>query len=387
MTIWSLELQGRSISRLILLRFTLVPLLLSLFGCASKSTPEPILIGHLAPFRGPEKALAEHAKQAILLAVEETNKEDNRFGGRKIAVLHPEYSTDDPETVKYTAVRLVTVDRVVGLLAGRNAAEANRLSRTVKDHDVPVLTPAAITPDFSDENLFSVNASVQVKREILARFAAEGLKAQRVGLLVDSRLATGSVRADAFEKEFAEKHGRQTVRRTFKSENDFGDLAEQVKKAQVAAALFIGPAEAAGKLAAKFKDAGVPVTLLLDGDEEHLAKVASEQQSNTIYWATVYAPGASTPRNQEFAKKYKDRFHEDPDIVAALSYDGLRVLVEAIRRADSVKSAKILEALSEGSRSFDCLTGSLTFEKDHTARRPLFIVSIKDGRPAIVKQY
>jgi len=171
---------------------------LTLTGCASKSPPEPILIGHLAPFSGPDKALGAHAKQAIRLAVEEAIKDSSLPGGRPIAVLHPEYSPGDLESLKAVAVRLITVDRVVGLLGDTDPAQARQLSRAAKDYEVPVVTSAQITADFSDKNLFSLNTSVYYRGQVLARFAANELKIDRAAILLDSRLPTGSALADAF---------------------------------------------------------------------------------------------------------------------------------------------------------------------------------------------
>src|SRR5712692_4881928 len=101
----------------------LVPLLVlgAVMGCHRGPDPEPILIGHLAPFNGPDKVIGEHAKQAILLAVEEANKEENLIGGRPVKVLHPEYLPGEPESLDFVAVRLITVDRVAGLLGGINS--------------------------------------------------------------------------------------------------------------------------------------------------------------------------------------------------------------------------------------------------------------------------
>src|SRR5262249_23108413 len=85
-------------------------------GCRSNPVPEPVLIGHLAPFSGPGKVTGEHGKQAILLAVEDVNQQDNHILGRRMAILHPSYPPEDPEKLQPVAVRLITVDKVVALL-------------------------------------------------------------------------------------------------------------------------------------------------------------------------------------------------------------------------------------------------------------------------------
>ena len=40
-----------------------------------------------------------------------------------------------------------------------------------------------------------------------------------------------------------------------------------------------------------------------------------------------------------------------------------------------------------GEIQFEGLTGPLSFAKDHTALRPLFVVRLKDGKSEVVKRY
>ena len=79
----------QSLTRGVLLSrsFLICFLCLTLWGCKPKPEPGPILIGHVAPFSGPDKRLGEHAQQAIVLAVEKANQEANRIAGRRVEPL------------------------------------------------------------------------------------------------------------------------------------------------------------------------------------------------------------------------------------------------------------------------------------------------------------
>ena len=94
-----------------------------------------------------------------------------------------------------------------------------------------------------------------------------------------------------------------------------------------------------------------------------------------------FVAGEGPPQSLEFAKKYQERFKEAPDLHAALAYDGLRLLFEAMRRAKSFQSAKILEELANTDRAnFETLSGTLTFNRYHAARRPLYVAQVEDGQ-------
>src|SRR5947209_4430434 len=93
-------------------RHALVALMFSFLfcGCTPRPSTEPILIGHVAPFAGPDKALGEQAKQGIDLAVEEVNNDPS--GGllnRRVEVLHVNGFGDESTTAD-AAVRLITVN-------------------------------------------------------------------------------------------------------------------------------------------------------------------------------------------------------------------------------------------------------------------------------------
>src|SRR5262245_11289407 len=88
--------------------------LLFLTSCSSKGEKEPIYVGHIAPLSGSEKTWGEHAKQGILIAVQECNQEEQRIGGQKVAVLHTD-SQGKTDQVQAEADRLITVNTIKAL--------------------------------------------------------------------------------------------------------------------------------------------------------------------------------------------------------------------------------------------------------------------------------
>src|SRR5262245_31581566 len=84
----------------------LAPLLLA--GCSHGAGTEPIIVGHLAPFTGPDKVRGEHARQGIILAVEEVNNDNEKINGRSVEVHHAD-DQGSPSAAGDQTVRLVTV--------------------------------------------------------------------------------------------------------------------------------------------------------------------------------------------------------------------------------------------------------------------------------------
>ncbi len=360
--------------------FSVFLVLLAVAGCNRGREAEPILIGHIAPFAGPDKAIGDHAQQAISLAVAEVNKDENKITGRGVRVHHvdPQGNLD---TLQSETVRLITVTKVVALLGGTDIVETERLGRAAQTYEVPVITSAELPPQLLGDNVFSVNVGQQFKGQVLARFAAEKLSAARMAVLVDSRHTAGAGMLAALGKEFSKVAGRQIYEWAYKSDAEFPELIQRAQKHQVQAIVYSGRVADLAALRSKLQAAKLTLPLLFAGGDEYLsALLADRKVSDGIYLATAYVAENKTEQNVAFVKEYQEQFHEPPDLHAALAYDGIRILFEALRRAKSVQPSKVRAELANSASKFDCLTGSLAFDKDHAASRTLFVVHVEDGR-------
>ena len=100
-----------------------------------------------------------------------------------------------------------------------------------------------------------------------------------------------------------------------------------------------------------------------------------------MYLATAFVSDSDLPRAKEFVANYRQAFSEDPDIHAALAYDGARLLFEAIAQCPaglsmegiSKETAKQLMKLKD----FAGLTGPLSFDSEHQLLRPAFVVQVE----------
>ena len=82
---------------------------------------------------------------------------------------------------------------------------------------------------------------------------------------------------------------------------------------------------------------------------------------------------------QEFVTKFRERFNETPDAMAALGYDSARVLADAIRRAGSTDPDKIRDAIA-ATKDFPGATGKTTIDENRNASKPAVIITVEDGQ-------
>jgi branched-chain amino acid transport system substrate-binding protein len=362
--------------------------LLAVPGCKSRVENEPIWIGQVVPLSGPDKRIGEHAQQGARLAIAEANKADKRIQGRRIAVLHID-SHGDLTALQPEAVRLIAVNHVLALLGGMDAAQTARLAQAAQPYNVALVTPAALSSELAAENLFSINASLHFRGQVLARFAAAELNVKQVAIFTDGRRPEGTTLAEAFTHEFSQVDGHSARQWIYKSATELAHVIPEVHEQKPQAILYAGEAAELAKARELLQEAQLTLPLLFGGDDGRLGALgANASASNGIYLATPYVLEGSTPELQELAKEYHQQFHEDPDTEALLSYDGVRVLFQAMSRSQPLSAAGVSAALAQSSsQPFQSLTGSLVFSKDHFARRPLFVVLLKNGKMRNAKRF
>jgi branched-chain amino acid transport system substrate-binding protein len=362
----------------------LVALLLAA-GCGRKATPDPVLMGHLAPLSGPDKAAGEYARQAIQLAVEELNQPDNRIAGRPLNVLHAD-TKGDPDTAQREAVRLMRVNGVLGLLGGTIPGTAERLAKASQPYGIPVLTVSAFTAAPPAENVVVFGIPPAERGQVLARYVAQDLKLTRVAVVADSRGPLYAATAAGFVRDFPKDATGRLEEFAYKSDAEWSGLVESLKKAVPQAVLVAAEPGDFLRLRKQLLGSGAkPAAFLFGGSDESPAEFAREpSEGGTIYYVTSYAGQPTTDAGKKFAEKYQDKFKEPPDVHAVLAYDGLRLLFDALRRSKLASVARAREELAK-MEDFDGLTGKLAVTKERTVRRPLFVVGAEGGKVRVAR--
>jgi branched-chain amino acid transport system substrate-binding protein len=139
-----------------------------------------------------------------------------------------------------------------------------------------------------------------------------------------------------------------------------------------------------GPVVKQFRDAGLTGPIVGgDGyDTPDILSVAGDAANNV--WFTTHAlidATGGTDGIKKFIAAYNTEFGHDPEnAFAALGYDSVYLLVDAIKRAGSTEAAAIKTAL-EGTKGFPGITGSITFSADaHVPQKGVTLIKIDGGK-------
>ncbi len=139
-----------------------------------------------------------------------------------------------------------------------------------------------------------------------------------------------------------------------------------------------------GPIVKQFRDAGITGPIVGgDGyDTPDLVSVAGPA-SNNVYFTTHALMDATigTDGIKKFIAAYKAEYGHDPEnAFAALGYDTVYLLADAIKRAGATDSAAIKTAI-EATKDFPGITGSITFAAgSHVPQKGVTIIDIEDGK-------
>ncbi len=90
-------------------------------------------------------------------------------------------------------------------------------------------------------------------------------------------------------------------------------------------------------------------------------------------------PDRSDPRWQAFRRHYVARFHTEPDAYASYAYDGMNILIAAIRQA-GLNRARIMDALrGYEMKRYEGVSGTAFFDYTLNNIAPVTFATVKDG--------
>ena len=341
-----------------------------LLAACSKPTDHEIKIGHVAPLTGSIAHLGKQNENGALLAVEEINKAGLTINGKKLILkLVLEDDAADPKTAIQVAQKLVDA-KVVAVVGHLNSGTSISASKTYSDAGITQVSPSATNPNYTKQGFKTTYRLVATDAEqgpALASYVANNLKAKVVAIIDDST-QYGKGLADEFEKT-AKAAGITVLTRESSSDKatDFKAILNKVKAGKPDVIMYGGTDTTGGLLAKQALELGIPAKIV-GGDfmcSDNLAEFAGDAIKNVICSEAAMAL-SRMKAGPEFQKKYKERFNIDVDIYAPFAYDAVYLIVDAMKRANSVEPTKILAVMPQ--TNFEGLIGNIAFEDNGDLR-------------------
>lgn len=310
--------------------------------------------------------------------------EINQAGGinrRRIDIVI-EDDRGSPELSAALASKLIHQDKVVAIIAG--GASGNSLAAAPIAHagGVPMISPSATNPAVTEvgEYIFRACFIDPFQGEIMARFAAKTLQATKAAVLLDFNAPYSRDLREFFESSFIQLGGEIVSEQSYhQGDRDFRGQLSAIRTAAPDVIYIPGYYGDVAIIAKQARALGLTQPLLGgDGwDAPELWELGGEAL-NGSYISNHYSIEDPSPITETFVRDYKHRYGGlTPDAHAALAYDAMRVLADAIQRSGTTTGSEVRDALAQ-TENFAGVTGVITINAQRNAIKPAVILLLQD---------
>jgi branched-chain amino acid transport system substrate-binding protein len=314
---------------------------------------------------------------AARLAVEEANRQGGLHG--KPFRLVPGWSENPWGTGVRRVARMVYDEKVWAIIGGIDGPSTHLAEQVVAKARLALVSPSSTDKTVNLVNvpwMFSCAPGHHLQAPVLAEQIALRVGREPFVLLSatdhDSRLFLRELVGALAERDLAPRFHFQFKR----GAEGLSQHADQVLEAGAAAVVVVAGADDSARMARALREAGAAGPIFggpAIGRRRFLQGAGKAAEG--VVFPLLYQPG---PEPAEFHHTFQKRFLRAPDYAAAHTYDGVCLLIQAIRKA-GLNRARIRDALAELS-PWGGVTGTIRWDLTGSNARAVKLATIQSGR-------
>ncbi|CAN7359157.1 branched-chain amino acid ABC transporter substrate-binding protein [Acidovorax sp. LjRoot118] len=367
------------------LKLTVVAAIAAAAGVAS-AQEQVVKIGHVAPVSGAQAHYGKDNENGARMAIEELNTQGITIGGKKIKFeLQAEDDAADPKQGTAAAQKLCDA-KVAGVVGHLNSGTTIPASKVYNDCGIPHVTGAATNPNLTKpgyKTTFRIIANDNALGAGLAAYAVDTLKLKTVAI-IDDRTAYGQGVADVFKKTASAK-GIKVVDEQFTTDKatDFMAILTAIKSKNPDAVFFGGMDPQGGPMLRQMEQLGMGNVKFFGGDGICTAEIAKLAAGAKTLANVICAEGgaslAKMPGGTAWKAKYDAKYPNQFQVYSPYTYDATYLIVDAMKRANSVDPKVYTPELLKS--SFKGVTSTIAFEPNGEMKNPaITLYNYKDGK-------
>jgi branched-chain amino acid transport system substrate-binding protein len=360
---------------------------LALLSFAAPSSLAQIKIGAVTCLTGALSTFGVSSVQGAKLAVEEINAAGGTLD-QPIQLIVEDNGSKAGETATI-ARKFISQDKVVAILGDLTSSATMEGAPLAQAAKIPLLTPSATNVAITKIGNYIFRSCFidPFTGKIMAKFALDQLKAKQAIVMTDVKQDYSVGLTDAIRHYFTQNGAGISNTFSYSSgDTDFRTQLTGVRMAHPDVVFLPGYYTEAALILLQAKQLGIKCPFVggEGWDSPALVQVAGKAADGN-YYTDHFSAADPDPRVQKFVQTYRAKYGALPDALAALWYDGARLLSQAVQRAGSTEAAKIRDALAE-TRDFEGVTGRISIDENRNAAKSGVILKIENGEPKMVQE-
>lgn len=367
----------------VLLGTAVVSAMMMAASCSGKKN-DTIKIGGIAPLSGGVAVYGTECKNGIDLAVEEINAAGG-INGQKIEFICEDDEGDSAKSVN-AYKKLVTKDRVKVIIGSLTSGCTMAITNLAQAQKVVQIAPAATAVAITDAGNYVFRACYTdpFQGKIGGKFAYENLGTKKAAILYDIGNDYSVGLTDNFTAEYTSMGGSIVSKESYSTgDKDFNAQLTKIKAANPEVIYLPDYYGTVALIAKQLRAQGINVPIVGADGWDGLTDNAGDEVLNG-YYSNHYSENSSSAAVQTFVKSFKAKYNKAPNSFAALGYDCVYMLRDAIEASGSTDdSAKIRDALE--ATNGDYVTGHIVFDANRNPVKSAVMIKLvkaDDGKLA-----
>jgi branched-chain amino acid transport system substrate-binding protein len=349
-------------------------------------TDETVYIALTAPITGDYAEYGNNFKRSVEMAIDQINAKGGVLG-RKLAVLVGD-SKGDPKESATLAQKWTSDPRIVAQIGDFTSTCCLAAQPIYDQAGMVQLSPTSSHTKFAPGSKwsFSIVGTQAGEQPFVADYAYNLLGFRKIAVIHINN-DWGVDTAKYFTESFKKLGGTITaVEKYFDGEKDFTAILTKLRASNPDALFMAAMYNDGAAISNQRAKLGwnLPVVGPSSLYSEQLLKLGGDSVNN-LYTVVSFFTDDPRPEIQAYVTEFQKRYGVKPNFHAALAYDSMMLLADAMKRAGSFDRNKVREAL-QATKNFPGLAGSITFTESGDAIKEYTRVWIVNNKFELYKK-
>lgn len=361
---------------------------LTMVGCNSKSDSKAkvdtdvVKIGVFEPMTGASSAGGQLEVEGVKLA----NRLYPTVLGKKVELVFVDNKSDKVEAAS-AASNLVEQEKVNAIIGSSGSGNSMAAGDIIMEAKVPAVGATCTNPlvTVGNDYYFRVCFIDPFQGTVMAKYAAEKLKANRVALLqeVSSDYSVGICKffTDAFVKITGNKNAIVATSNYNTGDQDFTAQLTNINSKNPDVIFAPGNVSEGALIIKQARQLGI-TTPIIGGDTwetPEFIDIGKEAVEGTVFSTFFASEITITEESNTFLDEYRKEYKKEPSSATALAYDAYLVILDSIKRANSTDPVKIRDEIAK-TKNFPGAAGMITIDENNNAVKDAVLKVVKDGK-------
>jgi len=345
---------------------------------------EPIKIGALYCLTGGMSSIDTPSLDGAKLKAKLINESGGLLGGRQIEIIGVDTKTDQKASAM--GAKKVLSEGIVAGIGYSDPAFVLPAAPLFQKQGIPFVTSGATLPTLPKmigDYMFMTPFGDDDQSYAIADYTVKKLGAKKIAVWTDNSMDFTKTLSRFYKERIVELGGEVVLEDFFMmGDKDFSAQIARLKGSGAEAVFVSAIPNEAGLTVKQIREAGLNIPIVSgDGfDTELVTTVPGPTMANDVYFSTHTYREDTRPEVLAFIEAYKAEYGRDPEnAFAALGFDAIGLIADAITRAGSAEPAAIKKALSE-TKGYKAVTGAITYSRPSGVPvKGVSVISVKGG--------